>query len=154
LRDATVEDAAEIRRLEYVALATSNMHPTGTDWHENYESAFARHLDSGQMRGFVVDHPSEPQQLIAAGLAFWFELIPSPWLVNGRMGYLQWFSVEEEFRNQGIGGQLIDAAKSWLTEKGCTRIQLHANPAAMPLYERAGFEVNRQFPNMWWHSRQ
>ena len=149
-RLATVDDAEEVRRLELMALAEADFRPTNTDWHDNYREALARHLASGQMCGFVVEHPSQPGRLIASGFAVWYELLPSPWLINGRMGYLQWFSVEPEFRNCGIGTQLIKIAQTWLIEQGCVRIQLHSNPAAIPLYERAGFAVNNEFPNMWW----
>lgn len=50
--------------------------------------------------------------------------------------------VREETRGAGLGRALVDAALERARARGCRRIQLdvnEANPAAVALYESAGF---------------
>ncbi len=52
--------------------------------------------------------------------------------------------VEEEYRNQGIGKQLIEAVKNWATQKQVDYIELlvlKQNSKAMQLYLEQAFEV-------------
>lgn len=57
-------------------------------------------------------------------------------------GAIEYFIVDEEFRRQGIGGQLTDYVIQLCRDKKCTRIMLISNDhrkAAHALYESKGF---------------
>lgn len=52
-------------------------------------------------------------------------------------------SVDQQYRGQGIGSALITALLDWAPRNGITRVELEAfaaNPRALALYERLGFE--------------
>ncbi len=57
-------------------------------------------------------------------------------LPDGRIGRM---AVLAEFRNKGIGGQILDAVIGKARDLGFTRVTLHAQADAVNFYHRAGF---------------
>lgn len=60
---------------------------------------------------------------------------------EGRVAYLGRMAVEAERRGTGVGGAVLDAAERSARERGAERISLHAQVAALRLYERRGYEA-------------
>ena len=64
--------------------------------------------------------------------------------------YLDDFSVTEAYRNKGIGSELLNVAESYAREINIPEVFLHVektNGAAMRLYERFGYSINRDDGN-------
>ena len=60
------------------------------------------------------------------------------------VGYVEGWFVEESFRNQGVGGQLMQAAEDWARAQGCLEIASDAlieNDGSQHAHEALGFEV-------------
>jgi ribosomal protein S18 acetylase RimI-like enzyme len=67
-------------------------------------------------------------------------------------GYLYSFRVKPEFRNQGIGSQLINRAEEMLLERAYQRVLIGVakiNDRARQLYERHGYEIIAEDPGEW-----
>lgn len=67
-------------------------------------------------------------------------------------GYLYAFRVRPEFRNQGIGTQLLEAAEEVLQARGFARAVIAVakeNEAALRLYEGKGYSVFAEDPGKW-----
>lgn len=152
MRLAEEKDVDEVLRLATLMWEDMELTPTSGPWEKEYRRVFYESLQSESIRVFVADHPTEDGRLIACGIALYYQLMPAYWLTNGRMGYLQWFSVDREFRGEGIGTRILETARNWLVEAGCERMHLHSSPKAMALYERGGFSPS-YFTNMW-HSAE
>jgi len=63
--------------------------------------------------------------------------------------WLEDLYVRDPARRRGVAAALVDAAIERARERGCRRVELdvnEANPAALALYERAGFAVSRKPP--------
>lgn len=60
-----------------------------------------------------------------------------------RIGYLEGWYVDEDMRQQGIGGQLVAAAEAWAIAQGCTEMASDTTPL-YPLspaaHARLGYE--------------
>jgi aminoglycoside 6'-N-acetyltransferase I len=59
-------------------------------------------------------------------------------------GYVEGWFVDEAFRNQGIGKQLMRAAEAWARSHGCLEMAsdvLIDNPGSQRAHEALGFEV-------------
>jgi GNAT superfamily N-acetyltransferase len=57
-------------------------------------------------------------------------------------GFVHDLLVSDEARGSGVGGQLLDAAVAWLTQRGMPRVVLWTaarNAGAQRLFERSGF---------------
>lgn len=66
-----------------------------------------------------------------------------PYLVHDRYGYLGFMYVNPEFRGQGVIALILNALKSWCTEKGITEIRLEVyegNLPAINAYRKSGFD--------------
>lgn len=60
--------------------------------------------------------------------------------------YLDDFCVQNEYRSQGVGTQLLKLAQAYANESGVSAILLHvesSNTSAQRLYERNGYEIFR-----------
>jgi predicted GNAT family N-acyltransferase len=58
---------------------------------------------------------------------------------DGAIARLGRMAVEPASRNRGIGRAILETAEEAARERGAIRIRLHAQIAALPLYERAGY---------------
>lgn len=71
---------------------------------------------------------------------------------SGRAAYLHALRVRPEFRNRGIGTQLVQEAESILRRRGFNRGLISVakdNDAARRLYERLGYEVFGEDAGNW-----
>jgi len=71
---------------------------------------------------------------------------------NNRAAYLYALRVRPEYRNRGIGGELVREAESILRQRGFVRALISVaqdNHAARRLYERLGYEVFGEDAGNW-----
>jgi ribosomal protein S18 acetylase RimI-like enzyme len=62
-------------------------------------------------------------------------------------GYIAETIVNKNHRGTGIGKELVETAKKWLSDKGADHIELQVsvkNPAAIHFWETQGFSVSTQ----------
>jgi ribosomal protein S18 acetylase RimI-like enzyme len=73
-------------------------------------------------------------------------------MIGLRTGYLHSFRVKPEYRNRGVGRQLILTAESVLAEHGFHRVVISvakSNEGALRLYQNLGYEKFRDDPGRW-----
>jgi ribosomal protein S18 acetylase RimI-like enzyme len=61
---------------------------------------------------------------------------------DGHRGWVYYLAVSLQRQGQGVGQKLMDAAESWLAERGAVKLNLmvrHANIVALGFYERLGY---------------
>ena len=71
---------------------------------------------------------------------------------DGRVAYLYALRVRPEYRNRGIGTELVREAEAILRQRGFSRALISVakdNDAARRLYERLGFEAFGEDPGNW-----
>ncbi|QUQ65659.1 GNAT family N-acetyltransferase [Kutzneria sp. CA-103260] len=68
--------------------------------------------------------------------------VPSPRAFTRASGDVQCVYVVPEARDQGLGGQLIDAVLGLAKELGLERVTVHSSERAVTAYERHGFAVS------------
>ena len=59
------------------------------------------------------------------------------------VGYLEGWFVEENYRKQGIGGTLVEAAEDWAREKDCEEMASDAevgNELSLTAHQKLGYE--------------
>lgn len=68
----------------------------------------------------------------------------TPELVKRKVFHIQQFCVDEEFRNHGIGTQMVEELRILARAFGCTDLQLNVYPqndAAVSFYQKCGFMI-------------
>ena len=71
----------------------------------------------------------------------------NPHRVSKRHGYLQSLIVKEEYRAQGIGTRLVEAAQRWAKEKGAIEMRLETwefEEGPLRFYEKSGYRTLRR----------
>ena len=67
-----------------------------------------------------------------------------PELMKRKVFHIQLFCVDEEFRNHGIGTQMMEELRVLARAFGCTDLQLNVYPendAAVSFYQKCGFMI-------------
>jgi GNAT superfamily N-acetyltransferase len=68
-----------------------------------------------------------------------FDRMPRPGRAPSHWGYLGNAFVLAAYRNQGIGGRLLDALLEYADLHGFVRVVLSPSARSVPFYQRAGF---------------
>lgn len=136
IREASIDDAEELR--EYAIRLFAERLP---GIYERPKPTLDEELE------FIRAHTDAPRSTmlvatvdgrIAGLLGFLARQLPQEQHV-GALG----LSVDQQYRGRGLGSALLTALLEWAPRNGITRVELEAfeaNPRAIALYERWGFE--------------
>ncbi|MCL4560383.1 MAG: GNAT family N-acetyltransferase [Chloroflexi bacterium] len=113
-----------------------------------YADAFER-SQTGRAVMWVADYPN----VGIIGQTFVQLICDRPELADGvTRGYIYAVRVRPEYRSQGVGTRLLNAAEDDLRRRGYTRVTLNVareNVRAEALYVRLGFRVIAPEPGIW-----
>ena len=70
--------------------------------------------------------------------------IPRPGKIVRRWGRLSTVRTIPEFRNQGVGGKLMETIKEWCREQGFEELLVGPSEKSVTFYERAGFKNDNE----------
>ena len=101
----------------------------------------ARELASGRTLAWFVEHGGRP---VASAALTLYAILPKPWNVDARYGYLSSLFTEPEHRRRGLARHLMGLAMEAARERGCAEVALHAAPDGRPLYESLGFAATNE----------
>jgi ribosomal protein S18 acetylase RimI-like enzyme len=146
LRPVTKEDMEIARRLLREMLqemASAGGDPPGDEteiqkWFEQSLKSALENEDHLVLLAQTAEPADNPIGLVEASLT---ELHPV--FAKRRLLHIHAIYVEPDYRRQGIGRQLMQAAMQWGLEQGCTQVELNvlAGNPALKLYQTLGFKV-------------
>jgi ribosomal protein S18 acetylase RimI-like enzyme len=137
LRRATVDDAQALTRLRgFMHEAMGD--ELSPEWQARCETDFRRRLGQPDFVAFVVEQDGG---LVACGVGWLEEHLPSPYQLDGRRGHISSMSTDPAYRSRGLGRMVLQALMGWFTEQGIPRVDLRATPYGEPLYASEGFKV-------------
>jgi GNAT superfamily N-acetyltransferase len=137
VRRATAADAPALARLRW-RWRTEERAEAGTD-----RTAFLEFFTA-----WVIDHLSTHLPFVVevdgrtAGMA-WLMLadrVPTPAIMDRRMGDVQSVYVLPELRDSGVGAALLDAVMSEARDRELRHVTVKSSDKALPFYRRAGFK--------------
>ena len=109
-----------------------------TSWHEAARAVLTEHLSAGTSAAFVIE-AEHGGTLIACAVAGLDRRLPGPGFPTGLSGGMSSVYVEPAHRGRGLARAVAGAALDWLTAHGAEVVDIHATPAATPLYRSLGF---------------
>ena len=140
LRRAVPGDAPALVRLRALMHEAMGTRADDPAYRAAAEAAFRRRLAGDpSFAAFVVE---DGGAVVACGVAFVEEHLPSPSQLDGRRGHVASMSTDPSARRQGHARRVAEALLAWLTEEhGLRRVDLRATPDGQPLYEELGFHA-------------
>jgi GNAT superfamily N-acetyltransferase len=151
VRRAVEDDVAELIRLRALLFETLGgefFNPVSADdaWRDAFGAVLKEQLTADTMRILVVDGDDG---LAACGIGTIEQWLPGPHLRNGRIGHVIGMVTDPAYRRRGYGRAIIQRLLDWFREREVARVDLHASPAAEPLYRAHGF-VDHPDPSLCW----
>ena len=134
IRRASHADLAAIVRLRLEWAREEDGEVEDPDFEENLAAWFAREWSRRIM--WLAEDGGRPVGMMNLAI---YERMPRPGRALSRWGYLGNVFVRAEYRNRGVGSQLVSAALSYADQNGFARVVLSPTERSIPLYERAGF---------------
>ncbi|AKU19186.1 hypothetical protein VV02_21870 [Luteipulveratus mongoliensis] len=101
---------------------------------------WANHQDSHH--AFVAD--VDDHEVVGMAWAALLPRTPRPGATRRLAADIQTVFVMPQYRGQGIGSALVDAAAAYATQAGAARVTVHSGRKAVPVYERLGFASTPQ----------
>lgn len=137
LRRAQVHDADALVRLRAHMHQAMGDDPAVPGWAHACRAALVRRLaEPDRFAAFVVEVEGT---VVAGGVGWLEEHLPSPHQLDGRRGHLASMSTEPAHRRRGHGRRVLEGLLGWFDELGVGRVDLRATPDGLALYESAGF---------------
>lgn len=141
VRLADREDADELARLrwDFSLEDEARGDKAFPQYLEEFKAFFLTGLDEGRWLVFVGETPAK---LVANVWLEFVEMVPRPKAGPNRWGYLTNVYTEPEFRGNGIGKKLLDAAVSAAHVLKLELVLVWPSEGSTEFYKRAGFAPN------------
>jgi GNAT superfamily N-acetyltransferase len=143
VRRATAEDAAELARLRWEHCFELYVHPTdpaaGLDadaFREAFERFLVGALGGGRWAVWVAEAGGRVVGTVSVETV---TMVPTPWKVERRWGYVTSVQVDPAFRAGGIGRMMMDAAAAWARDTGLRLLRLWPSDNSVAFYESMGY---------------
>lgn len=93
---------------------------------------------AGSHRAFVAQAPGG--EIVGMAWVALVPRVPRPSATTRMSADIQAVFVMTEYRGQGIGSALVQAAATWAEHDGALHVTVQSGSRAVPVYERLGFE--------------
>ena len=77
--------------------------------------------------------------------------LPKPGNLNSCYGRLSQVRTLPEYRNQGIGSELMNSVKKWCREQHIQELVVWPSEQSVSFYERAGFKAENEIMEIEWY---
>lgn len=140
IREATRQDASALARMRWDFTAEDDyIHPNAT--HAGYEDCFGEFLDYALNSGRWSIWVAEDQGLLVSHIFMQvIEKVPRPGRQERRFGWVTNVYTLPEYRNQGVGSQLMQHVEAWSKAHNLELMLVWPTERSVPYYQRAGFE--------------
>lgn len=138
-RDADNNDISLLVKLRLDFLKVSESDKDYNRLYTNLEEYFKNKLSNLESIAVLVENC---QSIIGTGIIFFYDSVPSISNIEGKNAYISNLYVEEQFRRQKIGTQILTILIEKAKQNNCNTIFLHASEMGKKLYQSYGFKEN------------
>ena len=137
-RLATEEDIQTLGNLRFEH--EQEFHQELTNAVEDYYNEFNRFVSKGlQDRTLTIWIAEENGQIVSNVWLIKIRKVPKPQKLEAYIGYVTNVHTKHEYRNRGIGSELMKRTNNWANENGCELLFLWPSTKSIPFYLREGF---------------
>jgi ribosomal protein S18 acetylase RimI-like enzyme len=140
-RDATLDDVEELIRLRRLMFESMGVE-AGGPWQDQCRGHLRERLGTRAFAA-VVDRPAGAG-LAASGIVEIQDRIPSPFVGDGRIGYLGSMSTDIDCRGRGYGRAVLALLVQRSREAGLEVVDLHYTADGERMYRELGFRERDQ----------
>lgn len=140
-RKATIHDAEQLAHMRWDHIEEYGKDPMHNK-EEFVHACIAFYQEAIISEAWVIWIAESNQDIIAHICVQIIKKIPKPRELRGTWGYVTNVYTKPMYRNQGIGGTLMDYVQTWAKEQNLELLLLWPSEKSIDFYKRKGFEVN------------
>ena len=141
-RKAELSDIREISEIRKKQVQDEGQTPD-IDIDDGLYAYFEKYMRSGELIEWVAEEQGasneEGGRIIATAGVMFMDFPPSFTNRTGRTGYVCNVYTADEYRGQGIAGQLLEKVEEEAKARGITKMLLHASEAGRKAYLKSGY---------------
>ena len=142
LRKANLEDIAVISEIRKKQLQDEGQKPS-VNMDNELHQFFLDKMSSGDLIEWVAE--DDDGSIIATSAIIFMDFPPSFTNPSGKRGYVANMYTSDEYRGQGIAGQLLERLEKEARERGVEMLFLHASELGRKAYVKSGFTETDTF---------
>ena len=140
IRLATIEDVDNLVKFRIQLLKETNKNTLNYDWDKYAESLKYYFLDAlvnGKAVAFMAEKKSV---IIGISIMCFYDIVPLIFNLEGKMALLTDMYINLEYRNEGLGTELLKNIMEHTKKLGHPKVILNATDSGRGLYKRFGFK--------------
>lgn len=112
---------------------------------EEYQNKLNGELGT-ECGAWIVKDAGKP---VASGAVSIISMVPTPYDHSYKVALLHSLFTENEYRGNGIAGQILEHVVKYCKSRGIKRLLLNASDKGIPLYKKFGFEPVGNSMRLW-----
>lgn len=141
-RKATIDDIVQISELRKKQLQDEGQKPS-VNMDEELHQFFKDKISSGDLIEWIAEDADGA--IIATSAIIFMDFPPSFTNPSGKRGYVANMYTSDEYRGQGIAGQLLEYLEKEAKARGVEMLFLHASEMGRKAYVKSGFSETDTF---------
>ena len=142
LRKATIDDIEVMSEIRKKQLQDEGQKPSA-NMDKELHQFFKDKMSQGELIEWVAE--DDDGTVIATSAIIFMDFPPSFTNPSGKRGYVANMYTSDEYRGQGIAGQLIEKLEKESKERGVEMLFLHASDMGRKAYVKSGFTETDTF---------
>jgi len=140
IRIATIEDTDCLVEFRIKLLMKVSKNVENYDWSKYSEKLKYYYIDgfaNGKVVAFLAE---EGGKIVAVSIMCFYNIVPLLFNLEGEIALLSDMYTIPEYRNKGLGIELLKNIMEYIRELGYVKVVLNATDSGRKLYERYGFK--------------
>jgi len=140
IRMANINDIDSLAEMRIRLINEVKKNMEDYNWND-YLQALKCYYNDGLLNGKIVAFVAEENgNVIAISIMCFYNICPSPSNLDGRLAFITDMYTVPEYRNKGLGYNLLNNIMKYAKKLGYKKVTLNATDSGRILYEKYGFK--------------
>lgn len=140
IRIATIDDIDCLVKFRIRLLKEVNKNVENYNWNKYFEKLKYYYIDALACEKVIAFLAEENGKIVAACCMCFYNIVPMLFNLEGEIALLTDMYTIPEYRNKGLGIELLKNIMEYTKKQGYTKVVLNATDSGRKLYERYGFK--------------
>ena len=140
IRIATINDIDILVKLRMELLDEVNNNIENYNWGKYSQILRSYYNDGLSNKNVIAFLSEENRNIVAMSMMCFCNVVPSLFNLDGKIAFITDMYTIPEYRNKGLGMNLLNNIMEYAKKLGCSKVILNATDSGRALYEKYGFK--------------